>query len=354
MRPARYRDFSAAQDLAAILLFVSASVLIAPNSASAAPMAQSSDPPSAHPEQALGPHEADTKIATLVTQIENALEAGHLTSPDGINAAVYLSDALSLVPLASPQGAGTMRDLPATLQQRAQQEYTQGHWQAGANFEAFAQVLSSMAAHDNSSHVMSGSAGTTDSVHTIATNGSPLTPAVPTQALRVAAKPAAIAPVPTTPPAASAPPVSPPATQLGSAGPPVESSQPASEPPHVQVAMIKPLAATPQPESTETKTVPPPAIQNPALVGELMQRGDALIALGDISGARRLYALAAQYNSGDAALKLGDTYTPDFLVRHGVEGLQPDMQKAHVWYDRAAALGATDAQSRITSLARLQ
>ncbi len=118
--------------------------------------------------------------------------------------------------------------------------------------------------------------------------------------------------------------------------------------------VAKPPVATPPPDTPEPKVAPKPTVLDPAFVQQLMQRGDALIALGDISGARRLYTLAAQNNSREAALKLGDTYSPDFLAQHGVEGLQPDLKQAHYWYEKAAALGDTDAEKRMASLAHAQ
>ena len=352
MRSARQRS-QAIQELAAPLLFVFASALIAPHPAAAEPTAQSSDP-SNHPEQSIGPTEADEEISTLVTQIEDALEAGRITSPDKLNASKYLSEALLLLPRASPRGADTMRDLPGVLKQRAEQEYTQGHWQAGANFEAFADVLELRAApHDGSSHVVSGSAGTTEWVQNTTTNDSPPTPPAPSQAGIIVEPLSAVAPVPTPPLGAGSHSVLAPNTQDASATPPIRSLSPVSTP-QLDVAAIKPSPSKRQPENAQPKTLPSPITLQPDFIGELVQRGDALIALGDISGARRLYTLAAENNSGEAALKLGDTYTPDFFARHGVEGLQPDMQQARGWYQKAAALGNADAERRMTSLTRLK
>lgn len=79
-----------------------------------------------------------------------------------------------------------------------------------------------------------------------------------------------------------------------------------------------------------------------------------MIALGDISGARRLYALAADEGDGEAAMKLGDTYNPDFLSDHGVQGLQPDLNTAELWYRKAMKLGNPEAAKHLTTLTSLR
>ncbi|WP_420014340.1 hypothetical protein, partial [Teichococcus deserti] len=66
---------------------------------------------------------------------------------------------------------------------------------------------------------------------------------------------------------------------------------------------------------------------------------DGMLALRDISAARRLYAYAAEAGSGRAATGLGRTYDPVFLARIGAEGIRPDPALAARWYQIAARLG---------------
>lgn len=346
MRPQNRRWMFAAEQSAGAILFIVASGGGLADTARAQSNPEKPAATSADADQPAASNEADTKISNLVMQIRGALETGHLTSPDQSSAAEFLADALALAPLASSQGESTIRNLPGVLKQQAQQEYTQGHWQAGANFEAFAEVLSSMAAaQDGAPHPERVSAGTANAVQPGPTGNEPTAAVPPT------IKSAVVVPVVNRLPSANPPPASVPAIGTTPASPPVQSSPPAREPAVEQLATIKPPAAvTPPPEVSSPK---PPVLQ-PAFVGALIQRGDALIALGDISGARRLYTLAAQNNSADAAVKLGDTYTPDFLAQHGVEGLQPDMTQARAWYQKAAALGDAAAQKRMAALVRLQ
>jgi TPR repeat protein len=116
----------------------------------------------------------------------------------------------------------------------------------------------------------------------------------------------------------------------------------------LKLALARPLAEMPH---TAASVPQPPAKHPNAVLPEfvraLVQRGDVLILLGDISGARRLYALAAEDGDGQAAKRLGDTYNPEFLSDHHVQGLQPDINAAEEWYRKAAALGDPDASETL-------
>jgi hypothetical protein len=119
------------------------------------------------------------------------------------------------------------------------------------------------------------------------------------------------------------------------------------------------LALARPPGNLQTAPAPKrPSQQHPrlptGLVRLLVQRGDGMISLGDISGARRLYALAADEGDGEAAMKLGDTYNPEFLSDHGVQGLQPDLNTAELWYRKAMKLGDPEAAKHLTTLTSLR
>jgi TPR repeat protein len=76
-----------------------------------------------------------------------------------------------------------------------------------------------------------------------------------------------------------------------------------------------------------------------------------MLALRDISAARRLYTYAAEAGSGPAAAALGRTYDPTFLDRMGAQGIRPDPALAARWYRQAIALGESQAA---TALSRLE
>jgi predicted double-glycine peptidase len=87
-----------------------------------------------------------------------------------------------------------------------------------------------------------------------------------------------------------------------------------------------------------------------ANVDPLLQRGDELLALGDVSSARRLYERGAAAGDGRAAASVGRTLDPYFLASMNTFGLQPDPQAAASWYRRAIKLGYAQAEAPLRRL----
>ena len=81
-----------------------------------------------------------------------------------------------------------------------------------------------------------------------------------------------------------------------------------------------------------------------------MKRGDELIGIGDISGARLVYERAAAGGSAKAMTALGMTHDPGFLGRANARGIRPDPVIAAEWYRKAAALGDAEAAARMQQL----
>ena len=75
------------------------------------------------------------------------------------------------------------------------------------------------------------------------------------------------------------------------------------------------------------------------LMAALMRRGEALVALGDISAARLVYGRAAAGGSGAAAAALGRTWDPRFLAGIGGRGISGDEATAARWYRQGMTLG---------------
>jgi hypothetical protein len=75
----------------------------------------------------------------------------------------------------------------------------------------------------------------------------------------------------------------------------------------------------------------------------LLTRGDTLFASGDLTSARLFYERAAQAGNGPAALRLAETYDPQFLKRAHLRGVQGDIATATFWYKRASNLGMSEA-----------
>jgi TPR repeat protein len=76
----------------------------------------------------------------------------------------------------------------------------------------------------------------------------------------------------------------------------------------------------------------------------LLSRGDALFGVGDVASARLFYERAADAGNGEAALRLGETYDPNFLERAKLRAVQGDLKAAVHWYRRARELGVVEAE----------
>jgi hypothetical protein len=79
-----------------------------------------------------------------------------------------------------------------------------------------------------------------------------------------------------------------------------------------------------------------------ATLALLLRRGDQLLAVGDLSGARLMFGRAAASGSAAAAIAMGKTYDPAFLNRIGAV-IAPNPAAAAEWYRRGAALGGAEA-----------
>jgi TPR repeat protein len=74
------------------------------------------------------------------------------------------------------------------------------------------------------------------------------------------------------------------------------------------------------------------------------------MAVGDITGARRFYELAASAGSAGAAAAVGQTLDPVYLREAGVRGMSGNRALAIQWYEKARKLGDMQAQSRLDRL----
>ena len=90
-----------------------------------------------------------------------------------------------------------------------------------------------------------------------------------------------------------------------------------------------------------------PIEQEQAMAAIYASRGDAMLAIKDISAARKFYEYAANCGSARAATALAGTYDPAFLVQLNAVGVRPDPALAADWYRRATTLGAPDAEARL-------
>jgi TPR repeat protein len=82
----------------------------------------------------------------------------------------------------------------------------------------------------------------------------------------------------------------------------------------------------------------------------LLSRARGLLSAGDIPPARLLLERAADAQEAGAALLLARTYDPDVLGTQDARNIIADPAAARAWYQRAAQLGSSDAQRRLSQL----
>jgi len=85
-------------------------------------------------------------------------------------------------------------------------------------------------------------------------------------------------------------------------------------------------------------------------IAALLTRADTLVGTADIMSARLFYETAANHGSGEAALRLGETYDPEFIARARLRGVRGNVARAAFWYKRARDLGLREAEILLGSL----
>jgi TPR repeat protein len=129
-----------------------------------------------------------------------------------------------------------------------------------------------------------------------------------------------------------------------SAPPPVASPEVPRDPPQALAAPpLTPTAPVPQAPSA-VRTL------SSAELAALLRRGNELVSLGDLVGARLVFERAAQAGDSRAALALASTYDPLVLQQLGERGLAPDIAMARFWYEKAKELGSKEAPERLEVL----
>jgi len=137
--------------------------------------------------------------------------------------------------------------------------------------------------------------------------------------------------------------------------------------PQQQILQPQPQLLQPQPQNAQQPTSQPqvsneqaepprPQQKSETLsakeVDRLTNLGEKFVAQGDLQTARRVLEHAANAHGARAALLLGATYDPDGLQKMGALGIRPDLEKAQMWYARAAEFGSKEASQRLAALAR--
>jgi TPR repeat protein len=132
----------------------------------------------------------------------------------------------------------------------------------------------------------------------------------------------------------------------------VPSTQKSTTAPETQTRSIVAPAQVAPLRSTEsaTKSAPLPHAANDPLVADALARGQAAQLRGDISAARRYFTVAAEGGDATAARTLGQLYDPAFLRRNTIGGVDSDIATSRRWYERAIALGDSQATPLLETL----
>jgi hypothetical protein len=289
-------------------------------SAAAAP----ADSPAA--EQGTGP---DLESAALLAKVVNQIVAGRTVSPLDDNALGTWEEVRKRANEPTPAVARALEDFVKVSESRAAAEHSAGREMIAFDLQAFAGMAQEL--------LQTGMARTP--VPDRQSGAEPAAPATTTEVAPVPVEPAAAPAKPEGGDAAlaSAAPVAPPAVEPAAA--------PIKPPADATVALATPVAPPPQ--------HPPPQQSSPEqerMAATFTSRGDAMLAIKDISAARKLYEQAANLGSAAAAKGLARTYDPAYVGKLSIMGMRPDLAMAAIWYDRAAALGDREAAQRMHEL----
>ena len=106
----------------------------------------------------------------------------------------------------------------------------------------------------------------------------------------------------------------------------------------------------PPPARAGLAVVPPlPSAERERALG-LHARGLEQLERGNIDAARRFFEYATAAGLAQSAVALAGTYDPAELAKMTVVGLQPNVEEARKWYEKARELGAIEATERLRRL----
>jgi TPR repeat protein len=130
---------------------------------------------------------------------------------------------------------------------------------------------------------------------------------------------------------------------------------PPGEPPSPKLVIVVPsgqkaVAQISPDRGDKGANSPKSSAEETARAEQLLARGDAYLADGNVMGARDFYERAADIGLATAAIRMAETYDPRALQRLQALGVVPDPNQARKWYERARALGAPEATEPLSRL----
>lgn len=120
------------------------------------------------------------------------------------------------------------------------------------------------------------------------------------------------------------------------------------------VPQVPPAAPNRQEAPANVASLGPPIVQAPSperdKANAFHAKGQEQLDRGNVYAARKFFERAAEAGLAQSALALAGTYDPHELAKYPVFGLQPDVDAAKKWYEKARALGASEAVARLQRL----
>jgi hypothetical protein len=265
---------------------------------------------------------ADHECEALLVKVEKQISDGRTATPPDDNALLTWQSVITRVEPASPGTLRALQNFVTRLTYREAEEHTAGRRTVEVDLKLFEGLASELISRGAASlsNEPTAEKPAADSGTTARSSDPPASPNAISDGASAA------------PDAATA--------DRDTASP---SAAPANPPADTTLALADPTAA----QSTHA-----PTAQDQAMAAAFVRRGDAMLAIKDISAARKFYESAADAGSAAGATALARTFDPDYLATLGVIGLQPNPAAAAVWYRKAAALGDPDAETRLRTLAR--
>jgi Sel1 repeat-containing protein len=268
----------------------------------------------------------DKASAALLQKVVQQIVAGRTVSPLEDNALATWEGIRKQAQDLTPGTARALEDFVSLSESRAETERQAGREMVAFDLRAFADMAQELLQRS--------------SMHPATQD------AQPTAAAAVQASPP-----PTTAPPITAPQATGPLTTASVTTAPLADNVP---PPRIEPAAAPVKVPTGDTMFALATPKPPAPLRAPPMqdqtAAQLTSRGDAMLAIKDISAARKLYEQAANLGNAAAAKGLARTYDPDYIRKLGVIGMRPDVTMAVSWYDRAAALGDRESAQRMQQL----
>jgi hypothetical protein len=305
--------------------------------------------------------QADQGFEALLRQIERQVTGGHTMAPEGDNALTTWHSLLDVISRASPPTHAAspairraLTDFAADTRRRASEAQAAGRPVVASDLLVFADQATELLELLSTEQASSSAAG--PPLAPAATVLDPSPAALPTGTATQDARP-------TEAPNGSAQSIAPAGSrrsEIGQTQAEIPPSSSATTGGSVASGAASNKLMPPPPAAADTEVAPADLALHPGVTTRTTQeqaaaaafasRGDAMLAIKDISAARAFYEYAANAGNARAAAALAETYDPAFLNRLGALGPRPNPAMAVDLYRKAAALGDRGADARLRRL----